>query len=450
MNGFGKFSTAAERSQTFASGPTLSQTGGFSIECRFGRSGCLRCTRQPGPPLPSSAILFAWKFPALSRFSTIAVLGSTGSIGTSCLDVVRQHSDRLRIQGMAAHRSVERLCQQVSEFQPEWAVLGCASAEVPVTAAPAMARNTVWHRGLDRLEDLIRAPEISTVVCAMVGAAGLPATWAAVDAGKRVALANKESLVVAGPLIMRRAAETGSLVIPVDSEHSAIFQCLQSGQRDHVERLVLTASGGPFRGWTRSRLHHVTPDLALRHPTWQMGPKITIDSATMMNKALEVIEARWLFGLSADQLAVVIHPQSVIHSLVEFQDGSVVAQMSPPDMRLPIQYALLYPDRLPGPSRRTDWSRPQSLELLPPDFETFPALQLGFEAARSGGTCGAVLNAANEVAVERFLAGDLSFTMITDCVREILHHHQFDALPSLPQLLAADRRAREEALRWKS
>lgn len=400
---------------------------------------------------PYSPVPFAWKLLTLSRFSTIAVLGSTGSIGTSCLDVVRQHSDRLRIQGMAAHRSVERLCRQVTEFQPEWAVLGCASADVPApSAAPPGVRSTTWHKGLDRLDDLIRAPEISTVVCAMVGAAGLPATWAAVDSGKRVALANKESLVIAGPLIMQRAAETGALVLPVDSEHSAIFQCLQSGRRDHVERLVLTASGGPFRGWTRSQLQNVTPELALRHPTWQMGPKITIDSATMMNKALEIIEARWLFGLAADRLAVVVHPQSVIHSLVEYQDGSVVAQMSPPDMRLPIQYALLYPDRIPGPSRRTDWTRPLSLELQPPDLETFPALQLGFEAARSGGTCGAVLNAANEVAVERFLAGTLTFTMITDCVRDILHHHQFDALPSLPQLLAADRRAREEALRWKS
>jgi 1-deoxy-D-xylulose-5-phosphate reductoisomerase len=400
---------------------------------------------------PYSPVPFAWKLLTLSRFSTIAVLGSTGSIGTSCLDVVRQHSDRLRIQGMAAHRSVERLCRQVTEFQPEWAVLGCASADVPApSAAPPGVRSTTWHKGLDRLDDLIRAPEISTVVCAMVGAAGLPATWAAVDSGKRVALANKESLVIAGPLIMQRAAETGALVLPVDSEHSAIFQCLQSGRRDHVERLVLTASGGPFRGWPRSQLQNVTPELALRHPTWQMGPKITIDSATMMNKALEIIEARWLFGLAADRLAVVVHPQSVIHSLVEYQDGSVVAQMSPPDMRLPIQYALLYPDRIPGPSRRTDWTRPLSLELQPPDLETFPALQLGFEAARSGGTCGAVLNAANEVAVERFLAGTLTFTMITDCVRDILHHHQFDALPSLPQLLAADRRAREEALRWKS
>ena len=212
---------------------------------------------------------------------------------------------------------------------------------------------------------------------------------------------------------------------------------------------MLTASGGPFRGRSRHDLEAVTPEEALRHPTWQMGRKITIDSATMMNKALEIIEARWLFGLPAEKLSVVVHPQSVIHSLVEFHDGSVVAQMSPPDMRLPIQYALLYPERLPGPSRRTDWARSQTLEMHPPDFDAFPALRLGFEAARSGGTSGAVLNAANEVAVERFLSGTLGFNRITDCVDGVLKHHSFEAFPSLPQLLAADRKAREEAIRWK-
>ncbi|MEY3459072.1 MAG: 1-deoxy-D-xylulose 5-phosphate reductoisomerase [Planctomycetota bacterium] len=349
---------------------------------------------------------------------------------------------------MAAHSSAERLCQQVSEFRPDWAVLGSRSVALPPNAA-GFGAGTAWHHGLEQLEVLLRSPAITTVVCAMVGAAGLPATWAAVDSGKRVALANKESLVIAGPLIMQRAAETGAKLIPVDSEHSAVFQCLQSGRAEQVERLILTASGGPFRGRSRSDLSGVTPEHALRHPTWQMGRKITIDSATMMNKALEIIEARWLFGLPAEKLSVVVHPQSVIHSLVEFCDGSVVAQMSPPDMRLPIQYALLYPERLSGPARRTDWSRGQTLELLPPDLDAFPALSLGFEAARSGGTCGAVLNAANEVAVERFLTGGLGFTEITDCVQDVLKHHQFDALPTLSQLMVADRKAREEALRWK-
>jgi 1-deoxy-D-xylulose-5-phosphate reductoisomerase len=384
----------------------------------------------------------------LAPLSHIAILGSTGSIGTSCLDVVRQHSGRLRIAGLAAHRSIERLCQQVSEFRPAWSVIGSEDVVIPSTSTNG-ADGTRWYRGTECLRTLIRSPEIDTVVCAMVGAAGLPATWEAVDAGKRVALANKESLVVAGALVMKRAAETGAQLIPVDSEHSAIFQCLQSGRREHLKRVVLTASGGPFRGRQRRDLESVTPEMALRHPTWNMGPKITVDSATMMNKALEIIEARWLFDLNADQIAVTVHPQSLIHSLVEFDDGSVISQFSPPDMRLPIQYALLFPDRLSGPAKQTDWSRAQTLEMFPPDLETFPALRLGFEAAAKGGTCGAVLNAANEVAVERFLGGQLSFLSITQVVEEVLNHHQFDEQPSMSELLAADRWAREEATRWK-
>lgn len=382
----------------------------------------------------------------MSAVSSIALLGSTGSIGTSCLDVARQHSDRVRVAGLVAHRSVERLCQQVSEFQPDWAVIGCDSVSVPSSGD---CLRTCWYQGFDHVDKLIRDARISTVVCAMVGAAGLPATWAAVDAGKRVALANKESLVVAGSLIMKRAAETGACLIPVDSEHSAIFQCLQSGRRDQVRRVILTASGGPFRGWTREQMSSVTPAMALKHPTWNMGPKITVDSATMMNKALEIIEARWLFNLRPEEIAVTIHPQSLIHSLVEFADGSVICQFSPPDMRLPIQYALLFPDRLPGPMRQTDWTQRHTLELLPPDLDAFPALRLGFEAAEKGGTCGAVLNAANEIAVERFLSGNLSFPCITHIVQDILNHHKFDAQPSLSQLFAIDRWAREEAARWK-
>ncbi|MEI7700325.1 MAG: 1-deoxy-D-xylulose-5-phosphate reductoisomerase [Planctomycetia bacterium] len=382
----------------------------------------------------------------MSAVSSIALLGSTGSIGTSCLDVARQHSDRVRVAGLAAHKSVERLCQQVSEFQPDWANIGCDSVSVP---SSGVGHRTRWYQGFDHLETLIRDSQISTVVCAMVGAAGLPATWAAVDAGKRVALANKESLVVAGSLIMKRAAETGACLIPVDSEHSAVFQCLQSGRRDQMRRVILTASGGPFRGWTRQQMSSVTPEMALKHPTWSMGPKITVDSATMMNKALEIIEARWLFNLRPEEIAVTIHPQSLIHSLVEFADGSVISQFSPPDMRLPIQYALLFPDRLPGPARQTDWTQRHTLELIPPDLDAFPALRLGFEAAEKGGTCGAALNAANEIAVERFLAGNLSFPSITHIVQDILNHHKFDAQPSMSQLFAIDRWAREEASRWK-
>lgn len=348
-----------------------------------------------------------------------------------------------------AHRSVERLCQQVAEFRPQWAVIGAEEIAVPPMASKGITE-TNWHRGLECVAELIRRSEIDTVVSAMVGAAGLPATWAAVDAGKRVALANKESLVVAGSVIMERARQTGATIIPVDSEHSAIFQCLQAGRSQDLRRIVLTASGGPFRGFSSEQLKSVTPEMALKHPTWSMGPKISVDSATMMNKALEIIEARWLFGLPADKISVVIHPQSWIHSLVEFQDGSVISQNSPPDMRLPIQYALLFPDRPESPARKTDWSQPQTLELIPPDLDAFPALRLGFEVAAQGGTSGAVLNAANEVAVARFLNRELPFHQITCVVNDILHHHEFDAQPSLEQLLKVDRLAREEAARWKT
>jgi len=381
----------------------------------------------------------------LNSAGGVALLGSTGSIGTSCLDVVRHLGGRLRITGLAAWQNRERLEAQAAEFQPDWVVLGSAGAELPAVGAGQRC-----YRGFDVLDELIRQPETGTVVCAVVGAAGLPAAWAAVDAGKRVALANKESLVVAGGLLMQRAAETGAQVIPVDSEHSAIFQCLQSGRRAEVRRVILTASGGPFRGWSREQMSVVTPEMALRHPTWRMGPKITVDSATMMNKALEIIEARWLFGLSREQLAVCVHPQSLVHSLVEYEDGSVIAQMSPPDMRLPIQYALTYPERVAGPTQRTDWSIPQTLQLLPPDFEAFPALRLGFEVAEQGGTCGAVLNAANEVAVERFLQGKLDFLCITKLVQDILGSHNYDSVPTLQRLTAVDNWAREEARRWKS
>ena len=246
-----------------------------------------------------------------------------------------------------------------------------------------------------------------------------------------------------------RAAETGAAILPVDSEHSAIFQALQSGRRHDVRRIILTASGGPFRGWSRKRMADVTPEMALQHPTWDMGPKITVDSATMMNKALEIIEARWLFDMPANQISVVVHPQSWIHSFVEYRDGSVISQMSPPDMRLPIQYALTYPDRLECPGPDTDWTSPLNLEILPPDVDAFPALQLGFDAAARGGTCGAVLNAANEIAVERFLTADIRFLQIPQLCKDVLCHHEFDAHPSMECLQKADDWARKEAQRWK-
>jgi 1-deoxy-D-xylulose-5-phosphate reductoisomerase len=288
------------------------------------------------------------------------------------------------------------------------------------------------------------------VVAGIVGAAGLRSTWAAVESGKRVAIANKETLVVAGPLVMQLAARTGAELLPVDSEHSAVFQAMQAGRRGEVRRVVLTASGGPFRGRSAPDLQSVTPRMALAHPTWNMGPKITIDSATLMNKALEVIEARWLFGLDVDQIAVVVHPQSIVHSLVEFVDGSVLAQLSPPDMKLPIQYALTFPDRLNGTSPIMDWNQAMQLDFSPPDMEAFPALGLGYEVARRGGSAGAVLNAANEVAVERFLAEDLRFLEIPQVCRAVLEAHDFDPAPTLDELLRLDGWAREETRRWKS
>ncbi|MCA9035630.1 MAG: 1-deoxy-D-xylulose-5-phosphate reductoisomerase [Planctomycetaceae bacterium] len=379
----------------------------------------------------------------MQAVSSVAVLGATGSIGTSCLDVIRRHRSRMRAVGLTAYRNSGLLRQQVAEFQPDWAILDSQCRGTFIDDSP-----TRWHFDLELVCDFVRRPDVDVVVSAMVGAAGLPATVAAVDAGKRVALANKETMVVAGAMVMNRAAETGATIIPVDSEHSAVYQCLQSGRPAEVKRVVLTASGGPFRGWTRSQLQTVTPQMALKHPTWQMGRKITIDSATMMNKALEIIEARWLFGLSRHQLAVVIHPQSVIHSLVEFADGAVITQMSPPDMRLPIQYALTYPSRLDCPAPSVDWASPMNLELSPPDFDTFPALRLGFEVAEAGGSAGVVLNAANEVAVERFLNLELRFDQITQVAEEILRHHQYDASPGLHSLMQLDGWARKEALRW--
>jgi 1-deoxy-D-xylulose-5-phosphate reductoisomerase len=281
-----------------------------------------------------------------------------------------------------------------------------------------------------------------------VGSAGLRSTWAALEAGCTVALANKETLVMAGPLVVELAAKTMARLVPVDSEHSAVFQCLHAGHRGELRRIILTASGGPFRRHSAEELARVTPEEALRHPNWRMGPKITVDSATMMNKALEIIEARWLFDLRPDQIEVVVHPQSIVHSLVEFVDGSVIAQMSPPDMKLPIQYALSYPERWPGLSPRMDFGVPMELEFEPPDFERFGALALGLEAAKVGGTVGCVLNAANEAAVGQFLAGELPFTEIVPLCRRMIDHHTFEAHPTLERLFELDRWARQEAASW--
>jgi 1-deoxy-D-xylulose-5-phosphate reductoisomerase len=377
----------------------------------------------------------------------IAVLGSTGSIGTSCLEVVRSLSDRLAVFALTAHHNARLLAEQAEIFSPRFAVL-CDRESA--RDWPGIVLPTELLVGPEAVEIIASLPEVDIVVSGIVGAAGLHGTWAAVEAGKTVAIANKETLVVAGPLVMEKAAQTGATLIPVDSEHSAVFQALQAGNRKEVKRIVLTASGGPFRGWTLEKMQTVTPEMALAHPTWNMGPKITIDSATMLNKALEVIEAKWLFGLEADQIEVVVHPQSVIHSFVEFVDGSVIAQLSPPDMKLPIQYALTWPERLPGTSPSMDWKAAQSLELSPPDLDAFPGLKLGFEVARRGGSSGAVLNAAKERAVDRFLNHEIRFTDIPRASKAVLDAHDFDPSPTLSDLIKLDGWARKETTRWKA
>ena len=377
----------------------------------------------------------------------IAILGSTGSIGRSTLDVVRACCDRLRIVGITGHANLELLSRQAQEFQP--AVTVVSDPQKAATFQLDGCPETTVLSGQAGICELVTREDVDLVVSAIVGSAGLRGTWAAIEAGKTIALANKETLVTAGPLVMRLASDCGVDILPVDSEHSAIFQAMKSGRGKEVSRVVLTASGGPFRNHSAERLGDVTIEDALAHPTWDMGPKITVDSATMMNKALEIIEARWLFGLSIDKIDVVVHPQSIVHSMVEYCDGSILAQMSPPDMKLPIQYAMSYPERWEGPAEKIDLTQAFHCEFHPPDYERFPALLLGREVAERGGSCGAVLNAANESAVAGFLDGRLKFTEIVSACRDILNHHDYDPNPNLEQLIALDRWAREEILRWK-
>jgi 1-deoxy-D-xylulose-5-phosphate reductoisomerase len=385
--------------------------------------------------------------PSAERPRRVALLGCTGSIGTSTLDVARHLPDRVNVVGLAANSRWEQLAGQCREFRPRFAVI-CDPKALQQADRSAFPKETQLLGGEEGVYRLVTDPEVDTVVSAVVGAAGLAGTWAALDAGKTVALANKETLVVGGSLVTELAARRGAMLLPVDSEHSAIFQALTGHTAQDVARVVLTASGGPFRGRRAAELASVTPGEALKHPTWQMGPKITVDSATLMNKALEVIEARWLFGLSAEQIDVIVHPESVVHSFVEFADGSVLAQLSPPDMRLPIQLALLYPERVGGPAKRLDWRALSALHFEQADRETFAALELGFEVARRGGTCGAVLNAANEAAVGRFLANDLAFLDIARCCRAVLDAHDYEPRPTLERLVALDAWARQEVSSW--
>jgi 1-deoxy-D-xylulose-5-phosphate reductoisomerase len=379
----------------------------------------------------------------------VVILGSTGSVGRSALNVLEHDGGaRLRAHGLSAHTGWRALVEQAKAFRPRFAVLTDSKSALEVDGQ-LKGTGTELLIGLDGLIRMVQDPETDRVLTAIVGAAGLRGTWAALEAGKTVALANKETLVVAGPLVTELARSRGAMLLPVDSEHSAIFQALRAGAPNEVRRVILTSSGGPFRGKNVRELADVTPENALKHPTWRMGPKISIDSATLMNKALEVIEARWLFGLEPDQIEVVIHPESVVHSMVEFVDGSVVAQLSPPDMRLPIQFALNYPDRVPGPCPLLDLTRPLNLHFEPPDRETFAGLDLGFEVMRRGGTAGAALNAANEAAVDRFLGGEIGFLDIAAACRSALENHEFDPHPSLDELWHVDARARQEVARWR-
>jgi 1-deoxy-D-xylulose-5-phosphate reductoisomerase len=380
----------------------------------------------------------------------VVILGSTGSIGRSAMSVIEHDAGaRLKAWGLSAHVRWKMIAEQAIEHRPRFVAL--ADPELaPLVESELRGTGIEVLAGLDGIIRMVQDPQTDRVLSAIVGAIGLQGTWAALEAGKIVALANKETLVVAGPLIMELARTRGTQILPVDSEHSAIFQALKAGARHDVRRVILTSSGGPFRGRTRKELTAVTPEDALKHPTWRMGPKITIDSATLMNKALELIEARWLFQLEPEQLEVVIHPESVVHSMVEFVDGSVIAQLSPPDMRLPIQYALTYPARREGPGERIDLGQPFSLHFEPPDRETFPCLDLGYEVMRRGGTAGAALNAANEAAVARFLKGEIGFLDISRVCRAALDNHTFDPRPTLDALWNVDARARREVDRWKT
>ena len=380
----------------------------------------------------------------------IAIVGSTGTIGVNCLDVAAHLPERLQVAGISGHSNTRLLKEQAEKHRPDWVAVTdvVAAAGLKQGDLPAGCELVV---GQDALARKVAGPGHELVVSAIVGAAGLDSTWAALEAGKDVAVANKETLVMAGALVLDLAKRRNAKLLPVDSEHSALFQLLQEpGALGRVEKLVLTGSGGPFRGRKRCELAEVTIEQALAHPTWRMGKKITIDSATLMNKALELIEARWLFDMPVNRLDAIIHPESVIHSFVEFVDGSVVAQASPPDMRLPIQYALTWPDRVWGPTRRLDWRSLSKWTFEQPDREAFPALDLGLAVAQAGGTAGAVLNAANEVAVERFLAGSLKFLDITQLVVEVVGAHTHDASPALNDLRRADGWARKEAVLWRN
>ncbi|HUT66956.1 MAG TPA: 1-deoxy-D-xylulose-5-phosphate reductoisomerase, partial [Dehalococcoidales bacterium] len=372
----------------------------------------------------------------------LAILGSTGSIGRQTLEVVRALPEHFRVLGLGAGKNIDLLAEQVKEFRPEF--VSCA-----VSGDDKEAKNRLIAAGCKFLspEEMACHPDTDIVVVATSGTAGLGAVLAAVQNNKTIALSNKESLVAAGEIIIAAAEKSGARILPVDSEHSAIWQCL-NGEKQAARRIILTASGGPFKDYSKAQMAGITVAQALKHPSWQMGKKVTVDSATLMNKGLEVIEARWLFNMPVDNITVLIHPRSIVHSMVEFVDGSVKAQLSCPDMRLPIQYALSYPDRLANPTLPAiDWSNFTDLTFERPDTDRFPCLRLAIEAGREGGTCPAVLCAADEAAVDLFLSGRTGFIDIARLVERVLERHRKVTHPSLEEIMAADAWARGMVLK---
>ncbi len=379
----------------------------------------------------------------------ITLLGSTGSIGQSALDVIRSHSDRFEVYALVAGRNVELLIKQVQEFKPVYAILNDKSKLSQLKSACAGLKTKVFV-GSDAIADIAKSTDVDIVISAMVGAAGLKPTLNAIQVGHRVAIANKEPLVMAGEYMINTAKKTGAVILPIDSEHSAIFQSVVGSKLSEVSKIRLTASGGPFRGKTKAELSKVSIADALNHPTWNMGPKITIDSASLMNKALEVIEAHWLFDMPANKIAVTVHPQSLIHSMVEYNDGSIIAQMGLPDMRVPIQYALSWPDRWQGTTDVPNLAQVGNLIFEDVDHDTFPSIKLAWEVCDRGGVAGAVLNAANEVAVERFLKNEISFLDIFELVKFVVNSIKSGIVsPDLDVILEADKEARDRARIWK-
>lgn len=373
----------------------------------------------------------------------ITILGSTGSIGTQTLDILSREPDRYQVEGLAAGSNLELVLEQAKQFKPKTVCL--ATKALAEEAKLHLPSGTKVLYGNEGLIETAAGTDTDTVVTAIVGSRGLEATLAAIDAGKHIGLANKETLVTAGHIVMRRAAEKGVTILPIDSEHSAIFQCLNGERRADVKRITLTASGGSFRDRTRAELEGVTVAEALNHPNWSMGAKITIDSATMANKGLEVIEAHWLFGLSYDQIDVLIHPESIIHSYVEFIDHSIIAQLGMPDMRVPIQYALTYPERRPTPTEPLNLAKLSALHFREMDFDRYPCLRYAYESGRAGQSVPTVFNAANETAVARFLEGSITFLEIETVIAKVLEQHQVTDVPDVQSIAEVDAWARAAA-----